>query len=471
MIEVVQGEHLPNMDTGSLTDAYVLLSMKNEENQMICNTKLRTSTAMNSLNPVFHSYQAVPFIPQDSDRIFLEVMDEDLSSTDDEIGHVELALGELKRQPVVTAGIQMATRKRSQDGRPSTLTIRLVYCGVAPLTAPQMQIFAIRHGESKWNQSQSSKNIRGLVSQYDHELTSDGIEQAASFNARWKLSRDRLVAGEAISEDEISDINMFLSAKAIFASPLTRATQTALLTCEDHPLLRTAERSESASHYNMTLLRQIREIKNVGSFDTVGNYSGADIISHVKDVLSRDLGEERSGKVLPDALTIDVNDAIGPWWTPLEVKESSADVRRRFSELWTYLRYGTSADTVILVGHSHFFRFMMREHMSNTFKTNEPQWTEQLSHGKLNNGSCIRVSVAWENSSDFMAAPVINSARLVFGSQLLIEEEKKSSSSFLSGMMSSLKMTSSGDSEDILSMEQQPKSEATRAAAAVGKSL
>jgi broad specificity phosphatase PhoE len=278
------------------------------------------------------------------------------------------------------------------------------------------------------------------VSQYDHELTSDGIDQAISFNARWKACRDKRDSGEALSADDLSDIETFLAAEALFASPLTRATQTALLTCKDHPrLLPASDGAPKAATVsaNMTLLRNIREVKNVGSFDTVGSLMGDGISEHVREMLARDLGEERANKILPSALVIDFNEAVGPWWTPLEVKESHDDVRMRFNELWAFLRYGVSANKIILVGHSHFFRFMMKEYMSDAFKATEPQWTSQLSSGKLDNGACIRVAVAWENAADPMAAPAVNSGRLVFGSKLIIEEEKKGSArSMLSGIMS-----------------------------------
>jgi hypothetical protein len=121
---------------------------------------------------------------------------------------------------------------------------------------------------------------------------------------------------------------------------------------------------------------------------------------------------------------IDVDNARGPWWTPLEVKESSDDVRIRFRMLWSFLQFGTSAETVILVGHSHFFRFMMNEYMSAAFRSSEPEWAEKLSVQKLDNGACLRVSLSWEHRQDPMAAPVINAARLVFGSQLVDEEEE-----------------------------------------------
>jgi hypothetical protein len=51
----------------------------------------------------------------------------------------------------------------------------------------------------------------------------------------------------------------------IFASPLTRATQTALITLHGHRTL---------AQQGLTLLASAREIKNFGGQDTVGQNTG-----------------------------------------------------------------------------------------------------------------------------------------------------------------------------------------------------
>ena len=47
----------------------------------------------------------------------------------------------------------------------------------------------IRHGESKWNEAQEKIHIAGMLNK-DHPLTEDGINQALTLNARWKLATD-----------------------------------------------------------------------------------------------------------------------------------------------------------------------------------------------------------------------------------------------------------------------------------------
>jgi hypothetical protein len=75
-------------------------------------------------------------------------------------------------------------------------------------------------------------NIKGMASQYDHDLTLEGIQHVIAFNSRWKAE----TTSRNVSENA-DDVNSFLSAQAVFAFPLTRATQTALLTLEDHAFL------------------------------------------------------------------------------------------------------------------------------------------------------------------------------------------------------------------------------------------
>lgn len=412
VIEIVNANHLPNMDVGSLTDAYVLAHFTGEcGSTKLHDAKLSTLPRNDCLDPVFHAYLAFPFIPDDVDRLTFEVLDRDTMNSDDKIGFVNISFKELRESNNnLTLPLTMSTKTKNLSGEPSTITVRLVSCGERPRKPVRKEIFVIRHGESKWNDSQAEKNIKGMVSQYDHELTSQGIDQAVSFNTRWKAEKERL--GD--SADPETDIQTFLSADAIFASPLTRATQTALLTCEDHPLL-------SGGGPGLTLMRNIREVKNFGSFDTVGQHTGDGVRAHVEATLNTDLGVGRTRKVMCPA--IDYHDAVGPWWTPLEVKENKETVRKRFQDVWSFLHYGCSeADSIILVGHSHFFRFMMHEYMSEEFKAREPEWTSKLAVSKLDNGACLRLSVEWNNLEDPMADPVIHNARLVFGSQLVEEK-------------------------------------------------
>lgn len=117
-------------------------------------------------------------------------------------------------------------------------------------------------------------------------------------------------------------------------------------------------------------------------------------------------------------------DAVGEWWTPISTKDYKEDVTMRFRELWSFLRYGTDAETIILVGHSSFFLRLLRDHMSPDFKQQNPEWADDLATRKLDNGACLRLSVEWSQHAGPMAHPLITAARLVFDTQLKKEKHK-----------------------------------------------
>lgn len=416
VIEILQINNLPNMDIGSLTDPYVILSFRSyhQKKARLNGIELTTQTKNNNLNPIFNSFEEFPFIPNSNDFFSMKILDHDVTSNDDKIGKVMIKMSELLSFQQITIQLKMHTRK-SKNGQQTTITIRLVYCGLRPVENIKKTIFLIRHGESKWNISQSEKNLKGMVQQYDHELTETGLQQAISFQQRWKST--------STSSDErvIEDYQLFVRAKAIYSSPLTRATQTAVLTCEGHDAFQPPDGK-------LTLLSSLREVKNFGSFDSVGRYSGDKISSHVREMLHRDLGEEKCLEVVRPV--IDSNDAQEEWWTALEIQESKGDVNLRLKELWNYLRYSSGekqedASAVILVGHSHFFRQMMREYLSAEYREKEPEWTTDLDEKKLDNAACLRITVVWTYSEETLElpAPVIESAKLVFDSQLVGEGE------------------------------------------------
>lgn len=435
VVEIIQAEHLPNMDTITLTDAYVLCKFADTSNPLLHNYGVtRTLTRYNNLDPQFHAYIAFPFVPNNSDLLTLEVFHENIAQKDNRIGSVAVTFEDLKSSKgPITINLKMDASDKSVDGLDPTITVRLVEFGTVRVPSIRKNIFIIRHGESKWNEGKADKNIKGMLSQYDHELTNLGIDQATNFNAAWKSAcydaglsldsqqcsgtenhsgnNDTKSSEMSVGATDLgSDIATFLSAQAIFSSPLTRAIQTALLTCEDHPLLR------DPSSPGLTLLRTLREVKCIGCFDTVGRFTGDDIPQHIHSLLCADLGEERADKIM--AAPIDVRDAVGPWWTPLEDTDSPEAVQKRFNDLWTRLRFGTKADTIILVGHSTFFRDLLRQYMSNQFRESQPEWCYTLEECKLANGACLRLTVEWTCITSPADPPLIHDVKLVFGSKL-----------------------------------------------------
>ena len=208
--------------------------------------------------PLTHTNYVLSNLLYISDVLHVEVYDEDFGGIADEyIGDTEVPYEKLLDGEYVTLNIN---RKKKASGHPPTITVRLVLSKTFSekkssirsstfLTGHEdkKEIFIIRHGESKWNEAQRDKDVGGLLKQYDHELTTLGIQQASAFNSKWKKQ-------QSLKHKEGDDITTFLNATKIFSSPLTRAIETALLTCEGHPALKTN---------GLTLLRNLREKKTV----------------------------------------------------------------------------------------------------------------------------------------------------------------------------------------------------------------
>ena len=439
VVEIVRANNLPNMDIVSLTDAFVTFSFREcmhgaHKTKPLGDISYRTLTCNNSLNPIFNTFKDFPFVPKSTDVLYLKIFDEDIPGISDEfIGDAEILYENLLKanNEEVTVNIYSKTKTKPKNNKPVTITVRLVAAktfsrktadireSIADEYEDKKEIFIIRHGESKWNQAQSGKDVGGLLKQFDHELTSLGVKQASLFNEKWK--KDQATAKNSskdMDKNKVEDVNTFLSATKIFSSPLTRAIETALVTCEGHPALK---------KHGLKLLRHLREKKNIGSFDTVGQFSGDKIAPHVSKCLredGKDMDAEKINKVTK--VQIDPNDAKDEWWTRLEVAEKPADIKSRWEYLFNYLRYATPDDKVIvLVGHSHFFRALCQEYISKEYRAKDPEWTNMVSKGKLDNASCLRCTLKWKKvTSDNLQdklnpTPDITKCKLVFDSKIV----------------------------------------------------
>merc|ERR1719401_131299 len=83
--------------------------------------------------------------------------------------------------------------------------------------------------------------------------------------------------GRLLNDAPVDVYEQFLATDAIFASPLTRAVETALVTLQHHPL---------SAKKGITLRSELREVKSsIGGRDTVGQYQGDEIEPHVHEEL------------------------------------------------------------------------------------------------------------------------------------------------------------------------------------------
>eukprot|EP00658_Telonema_sp_P-2_P018333 TRINITY_DN17189_c0_g1_i6.p1 TRINITY_DN17189_c0_g1~~TRINITY_DN17189_c0_g1_i6.p1 ORF type:complete len:249 (+),score=76.27 TRINITY_DN17189_c0_g1_i6:150-896(+) len=223
----------------------------------------------------------------------------------------------------------------------------------------------------------------------DHELNIVGIKQASALNARWKAANP-----EDFPDPIKSQMELFQSATKVVSSPLTRAVQTALVSLWEHPAL----------DRGLSLSRLIREQKNAGGFDTVGDKCGHDISVKVaecmaeefaKEKVSGDLdGKKQAGQYM---VPIDPGDACSDWWTKLNDKDAASQVKQRLDDFLggVYLRqeHGT-----IFVGHSLFFKAMMQHFTGAKLETKNKKLYDSLNSCKLANAGCAAVTVDFSHS-------------------------------------------------------------------------
>ena len=130
---------------------------------------LHTTACTNSLNPVWNRYLSFPIACKASDYLRVVVYDHDFYSRDDVIGEVVIKVRDLtaaSKQGVLALPLRMITSARTKEASPSSLSLALVHITPAfKLHAIKKTIFLIRHGESKWNEAQADRNLRGMLKQ------------------------------------------------------------------------------------------------------------------------------------------------------------------------------------------------------------------------------------------------------------------------------------------------------------------
>ena len=190
------------------------------------------------------------------------------------------------RRPLATGAAAAAAASRTEGGG-SCVTLHLV-----KHHTPVKQVFFVRHGESRWNEAQAKKDVRGLLSQVDHPLNEVGYQQARALQGALRAALDHPEGVDVSSPaSEAAALRGMFSATAVWSSPLTRALQTTLVGLA--PLLGAtrggggggggsgdAEEVEAEEdQFKMSLKVNAREKKNLGGLDTVGSCCGDECVT------------------------------------------------------------------------------------------------------------------------------------------------------------------------------------------------
>ena len=362
VIFIGHAANLPNMDVGSLSDPYATVTIK-DRNDVVISSIFKTQIRRDSLCPTWNTFAAFPIQPYDDDVIHVKILDSDDVGADDAIGFAEIVVADIRSHSVQQPGafvLTMETTLKLPDPtQPAIVTLGSLQneesCQPHRIQdqgfAIEKEFWLIRHGESKWNEATEEWAVTAMVG-YDHPLNTVGIDQALTFNAKWTKAQ----AAGSTHQLTIAE-SKFLKAERVIASPLTRATQTALLTCHSHIHLNNTNKP-------LMLFRNLREKKNKSlSLDTVGQEVGAGIRRRVQEQLIEEKFSNNPTEVEKYMnVKMNYNDCDTVWWTGKSHGDSKVALTSRYDELWSYLKY-MKETSAILVGHSLFFREMQRRYL------------------------------------------------------------------------------------------------------------
>lgn len=264
------------------------------------------------------------------------------------------------------------------------------------ITEPSLvkKVFLIRHGESVWNKAQREKKVTQLLEQVDHPLSEEGLKQCLDL-------RDQVDAKKALDSSQLSaNEAQFLDAQIALSSPLSRAIQTALVGL--HPILLRLGR--------LRLSRNAREKRNLGGRDTTGTAMGeAEIIARVHSAL-RAAGAEESDIDRCLAVPLDSTEADNRWWN--DSRESQSNVRERITEFMSQMRF-LREERIIVVGHSHFFRALVKQGLTSSATIVGASRADVLSK-KLVNCGVMAITLDFRRGAD----QPITEVELLLDSQL-----------------------------------------------------
>jgi len=357
IIEVIGADNLPQ-DASTVASLWLF-----DKNYRMRGEGTRTYRYRKTSSPRWRSYRLLNNEVGPHDILSISINNED-----NYFGGVEIPVNTLSYEPMKYRLIHSGS---SKAGEPApTITIRRVH---PPST--QKQIYFIRHGESMWNAAEKNMNVKGMM-KFDHPLNEAGRMQASNLNRAW-LDK---VAARKKGDELLPSETKSLEADCIFTSPLTRATQTALLALEGHP---------TVEHDGIKLLRAVREIKHIGGFDTVGKEVGAGIAERVHHQFSKSFKADRVSSLMKrknGEEVLDEYDCTSVWWT--KRVDQKSNLFRRMDELTNTLQYH-GANTIILVGHSLLSKEIFKRFCTEEFIVKNKSLADNMFTKKMPNASCM----------------------------------------------------------------------------------
>jgi len=313
------------------------------------------------------------------------------------IGSMEVWLTDLPGHMVVTRELETTMQRNS---KPCTVSFQVLDSNAV---LDRRTVFFVRHGESAWNEAQSRMDLYEMGKTTDHPLSPMGREQAEDLSA------------QLANADASSTAASMLEAEVVFVSPLTRAVQTAVIGLSQ-PLL--AKRDGAEAHF--VLMANAREKQNLGGLDSMGSKLGHHVVQHTLDELRLLYHGKLSGPVMENfkRLKFDAQEVQDRWWHD-GASESAAQLEARLQEFMAQLVY-TPYRTIVVVGHSHFFRAVFRQFLSKEFEQKDQDQYRALTNMKLPNCGVARLVLDAKASSD---RPIVD-VELMLGTKMIPDAGK-----------------------------------------------
>ena len=427
LLELCSIENCPSLDLTSESDPYVEAVVKKSDGTQ--GTTRVFPYILNATNGVWNLKRVLdaPLRVVDGacaqDELSLKVYDQDAACTTaifgvDVIGNARIPVSMVEAKnpgDLITVQVELSkeAQKAQEKNTVCTLSVRMWPKSIWDSWPKVKWIFLIRHGESLWNVAEREKNVVHLLETVDHSLSADGHLQGLGLSAKVKEKVDNSNHHECEHEhDAPTDVySRFMAADAVFASPFTRAVQTALVTLQHHPMV--AEKG-------IILRPELQEIKNIAGRDTIGSHKGESIRLHVHAQLDAmytgdgDLAQSAdSAKALDrmKSIPIDATNASHEWWN--SVKESESMTQSRMREILVQTKY-SAHEQVVLVAHSLLFRKLCKSFLSAEFRGQHPEFAERLGKFKMPNAGVMGLRVDF--NKDIQAC--VDDVYLMFGTRV-----------------------------------------------------
>eukprot|EP01006_Ploeotia_vitrea_P046375 TRINITY_DN67022_c10_g2_i1.p1 TRINITY_DN67022_c10_g2~~TRINITY_DN67022_c10_g2_i1.p1 ORF type:complete len:403 (+),score=22.71 TRINITY_DN67022_c10_g2_i1:68-1210(+) len=377
------------MDTFSESDAYVHMWI--EANDERIGSTVCWPPKDDTSNPIWNSARGLGINVSEAagKKLVIEFWDKD-SHKDDYIGRADVNVDDIRGDEPVSVGVLSPHGNRC--------FVRIQRLQAAPT---KKTVFFIRHGESKWNKAQKDHNVKAMLSAKDHPLNEVGIAQANAL-----ASKIELAEGTSCSTTQ-----QFLSTSRVYSSPLTRALETCVVALQ--PLFKMNAKL-------VNLAANAREKRNFGGKDTTGTAIGWDVLVRAREEMSNG-GLVSSDRIeeLFSSVQIDTFEVKNKWWN--DSQESEQELQLRLDEFLAQLRY-CKDESIIVVGHSHFFREVFRRCLDKQYVERDQEFTTSLQTTTLQNCAVAAVTMDFAKSPERM----ITEVKLILDSALKVKERRGS---------------------------------------------